>query len=49
MNKEYLILFILKHDSNAEKKKLEAMSVEALFMISVQIEIGLLKQKGLTN
>lgn len=41
MDREYLIGYILTYSVNANKEGLEKMSVEALVMIKVQIEIEL--------
>jgi len=41
MDKEYLIGYILTYSVSANMEELEKMSIEALIMIKVQIEIEL--------
>jgi len=39
MNRDDLIQYIIKHDPKAIKEKLEHLSLEALVMLKVQLEI----------
>jgi len=43
MNREDLILYILEHDSKAKKEDLEQLSLGALVMLKVQLEIFVAK------
>ncbi len=45
MNREELIDFIIKHDKSASRKKLEKISLEALFLIYIQVEIKIANRK----
>lgn len=44
MNREYIISFILNHDSKAKKKNLEKLSDEALLMIKIQLVFEVLNK-----
>lgn len=45
MNREYFITFILVHNPTHDKKQLEDLSIEALVMIKVQIELELMNKE----
>lgn len=45
MNKEELIGFIIKNDRTVGRKKLEKISLEALFLIYIQVEIKNINKK----
>jgi hypothetical protein len=42
VDREYLISFILNHDSITDRKKLEELSDEALLMVKIQLVLKVL-------
>jgi|GEM_PF-6111045 len=44
MDREYLISFIIVHNSTHDKKQLEGLSTEYLVMIKVQLELELMNK-----
>ena len=49
MDREYIISFILNHDSKIDRKKLEGLSDEALLMVKTQIVLKVLSIKPIEN
>lgn len=45
MDREYLISFILLHNTVHSKKELEELSTESLIMIQVHLELELINKK----
>ena len=44
MEKERLIAYIMEHDPNADRIKLEAMPIEHLVILKVQLELDAAKE-----